>query len=502
MQDLSFYAQAAESNVWGHIWPEICVAVLALSLLVLEMIAPKLRNRLIPATALAGLGVITLTFIFSLAGDWHSGETFAGLLWQSEFSQAMRLFFLLGGMFVCFLGLITLEGRNVPRVEFFHIVLVVTAALMLLPQSNHFVLLFIALETVTVGFYILVSYFRNQPISLEAGLKYLILGSLSSGILLFGIALLYGIAGNPQLAGATAEGMHFGHLRAFLLSHGDHHLAIGGMILVFVGISFKVAVFPFQIWVPDVYQGAPTAVTAFLAVCSKAAGFALLLILATRVFSGDAVTAISIPLLSLLAIFTILYGNIAALTQQNTKRLMGLSGISHAGFLLAGVVAAITVEWAVWAVVFYLFSYLLGSFAVFGVMAYIEGKRPGEGEQLQDFTQLYQRSPFLGTILGIGLGSLAGIPPLVGFIGKALIFIALFQAGLYLLLMVGALGVAISIFYYFGWLRLAFFPSGATEEELPPIEVPLAGRIPLFAAAGLAVFLGFIQGPLSSLFGW
>ncbi|MCC5790707.1 MAG: NADH-quinone oxidoreductase subunit N [Opitutales bacterium] len=503
MDDLQYFKDAAASNEWSLIWPEISVGLLALSLLVVEMLVPKMKNRLVPMIAMIGLSVITVTLVLSWVGMGVSyGESFAGLLFQSGFGESMRLFFLLGGLFICFLGYVTLQGRAIPRVEFFHIVLVVTAALMLLAQSNHFVMIFITLETVTIGFYILVSYFRNQPISLEAGLKYLILGGLSTGLLLFGIALLYGAAGNPQLAGATAEGLNLQALRAFLLNHGDHTLAVAGMLLVLFGIAFKVAVFPFQIWVPDVYQGAPTAVTAFLGVCSKAAGFALMIILVTRTFNVETMTSITVPLLSLMAIFSLLYGNLTALTQQNTKRLMGLSGISHAGFLLAGVVAAVHVDWAVWAVVFYLFSYMFSSFAVFGVMAFVEGKNPGEGEELIDYTGLYQRSPFLGTVLGIGLGSLAGIPPLVGFIGKALVFIALFQAGLYVLLLVGALSVAISIFYYFGWMRTAFFGDGPdTEKDYPAIEVPLPKRVPLAIIAGITVFLGFIQVPLAAVLG-
>jgi len=214
-------------------------------------------------------------------------------------SQFLRLFFLTTSILVSILGTIALAKQKLPRIEFFHLVLVVTAAMMLLAQANHFVLLFVALETVTIGFYILVSYFRTSPLSLEAGLKYLIMGSLSSAILLFGIMLLYGVAGNPALAGSSGDAMNFDALRRFLALNPDNFLASVGIVLVLCGVAFKIGAVPFQIWIPDVYQGAPTPVTAFLAVGSKAAGFAVLLVLTQTAFAPY--QGLMIPLLGLIA---------------------------------------------------------------------------------------------------------------------------------------------------------------------------------------------------------
>jgi NADH-quinone oxidoreductase subunit N len=406
----------------------------------------------------------------------------------------------LSALLVCLLGRVSLAKQPMPRVEFYHIVLVVTGAMMLLAQSNHFVNLFVALETLTIGLYILVAYFRTQTASLEAGLKYLVMGALSSGMLLFGIVLLYGIAGNPTLPAHSAQGLNYGELARFLAANPHNFVASLGIVLVLAGVAFKIGAFPFQIWIPDVYQGAPTPVTAFLAVASKAAGFAVLLGLCGPHGPFASYNWLVTPVLMLMAVATILFGNIAALTQHNVKRLIGLSGVSHAGFLLIGVVAARDTPLAVGAVYFYLFSYLIASFAVFGVMAHVAG--PDDADQeLDHYAGLGKENPFLAIVLAIGLGSLAGIPPLVGFMGKLFIFIAAFQAGHGSTLAVAVVGVVLSIYYYFGWIKAAFFETWTPSNDAAPLR---PARTPVSTLAGIAlgalalgsVVLGFYQGPL------
>jgi NADH-quinone oxidoreductase subunit N len=240
--------------------------------------------------------------------------------------------------------------------------------------------------------------------------------------------------------------MHYPALAQFLVANPHNFLAGVGIVLVLVGVAFKIGAFPFQIWVPDVYQGAPTPVTAFLAVGSKAAGFAVLLVLTRDVFASY--DWLVTPALTAMAAATILFGNIAALTQHNVKRLIGLSGVSHAGFLLLGVVALsgpVASVSATGAIYFYLFAYLIASFAVFGVMAHIGGADDSD-QTLDHYAGLAKENPFLATILAIGLGSLAGIPPLAGFMGKLFVFIAAFQAGARWLLVIAAAGVVISIY--------------------------------------------------------
>jgi NADH-quinone oxidoreductase subunit N len=416
-----------------------------------------------------------------------SGALFGGLIQQTDTVQWMRGFFVLSALFVTYLGQIYLSKHTLARTEFYHLVLIVAAGMMLLVQSSHFVMLFVALETVTVAFYVLVAYGRTSSLSLEAGLKYLILGAMSSAILLFGIVLLYGVAGNPGLEGATGDGLNFTQLQAFIELNATNLLVQLGALLVLAGIFFKIGAVPFQIWVPDVYQGAPTPVTAYLAVASKAAGFSVLLVLVNGPFV--ALRDLLIPVLSVIAGVTILFGNIAATCQRNVKRLMGLSGIAHAGYLLVGVVASLTIPWAYEAVLFYLFAYLVASFAVFGVMSVAAGKVDAN-QELDDYRSFARAQPFLGGVLAVGVGSLAGIPPLGGFIGKLFLFVAAFQAGLYGLLGVAILGVVISIYYYFSWVREAFFSDAGADPVQASAGLPVQDRIVLGSLVVATVLIG------------
>ncbi|MEY2881359.1 MAG: hypothetical protein RLZZ15_3739 [Verrucomicrobiota bacterium] len=509
---------AAADNHWAAILPELLLGCLALALLAAEIILPKKWHEHIPTAAIGGVAGLLLSLFVQrdAAGGlacgldlrWAGTHTFNGLLFHSANGQLLRAFFLLSALLVCVLARVSLARQRMPRIEFYHLVLIVTGAMMLLAQAAHFVLFFVALETVTIGLYVLVAYFRTSTASLEAGLKYLVMGALSSGLLLFGIALLYGAGGNPMLKAHTAGSMGFGALGAFLAANPHHFLASVGIVFVLAGLAFKIGAFPFQIWVPDVYQGAPTPVTAFLGVASKAAGFAALLTLAGGGGVFAAYDWLVTPVLTAMAAATILFGNLAALTQHNVKRLLGLSGVSHAGFLLLGVVASRTVPLATGAVYFYLFAYLLASFAVFGVMAHLAG--PDDSQQtLDDYAGLARREPFLATVLAVGLGSLAGIPPLAGFLGKLFVFIAAFQSGARWLLALAAAAVAVSIYYYFGWVKAAFFDAPATgaasavaaDSGPSPARAPMSAalRVTLVLLALGSVVLGFFPGPLGGL---
>ncbi|HTJ77425.1 MAG TPA: NADH-quinone oxidoreductase subunit N [Rariglobus sp.] len=506
MPHLDLLKAAAESNHWMAIFPELMLGCLALLLLALEVILPKKEHGVIPAVAIVGQFGVLLGLLLNFHTGYEGQDTFGGLLHHSENGQFMRAFFLLASILVCILGTIALAKQKMPRIEFFNIVMVVSGAMMLLAQSNNFILLFVALETVTVGFYILVSYFRTNPLSLEAGLKYLITGALSSGLLLFGIVLLYGVAGNPTLPGSSADSMNFTALHTFLAANPGNFLASVGIVLVLSGVAFKIGAVPFQIWIPDVYQGAPTPVTAFLAVASKAAGFSILLIL-LNVFQPY--VHLTTTVLSIMAAATILFGNLAALTQHNVKRLIGLSGVSHAGYLMIGAVAASVLpgalsSQAVGAIYFYLFAYLLASFAVFGVMTHLAGSDDAD-QELEHYADLGKTHPFLGAVLAIGLGSLAGIPPLAGFMGKLMIFVAAFKAGLHGLLLVAIIGVVISIYYYFGWIKAAFFETwraplleGETDPRPGRTPVSFAAGVMLASLALATVVLGFYQGPFGA----
>ena len=485
----------ASTNNWFAILPEILLALLALSLLGAEMVLPPhKRQRRIAAIAIWGQIIILVALLlecvcFSFEGTY----LFSGMIMQTDITHLMRGFFLICSILVCYMGKSYLDSRKLPKTEFFHLVIIIAAAMMLLVQSANFVMLFVALETVTVAFYVLVAYCRTNPLSLEAGLKYLILGAFSSAILLFGIVLLYGIAGNPMYSISTGNALGFSELTTFISVHEGSLIIRVGAVLVVAGLCFKIAAVPFQIWVPDVYQGAPTPVTAYLTVASKAAGFVVLLQLLKGPFSG--LGTFLEPLLTVIAIATILFGNIAAVTQCNVKRLLGLSGIAHAGYLLVGVIAATKVPWASYAVIFYFATYLLASFTVFGVIQQIAGSNDSGPEQ-EDLENLSRKRPFQSAVLTIGLGSLAGIPPLGGFIGKLFIFIAAYQAGLFALLGVALCGVVISIYYYFDLIRVMYFSPAPEDTAGDGLKPALADRFVFGALATAIVVVGLFPAVL------
>jgi NADH-quinone oxidoreductase subunit N len=485
---------------WGAILPEIILGVGALVLLVLEVLLPALK-RWLPHLAIAlqaGLAAWLAWALIAADTGAETRELFGGMLAQDGRTDLIRIFFLLSGVVVCHLGMTWLRDRPYAKVEFFHLVLVINAAFLLLVQSAHFAMLFVALETVTIGFYILVAYARSSSLSLEAGLKYLITGSLSSGIMLFGIVLLFGAASNPLFESATTTPLQFGAFADFVTGYyretgGQLPLyALVGAGLVLAGVAFKIGLVPFQIWIPDVYQGAPVPVTAFLAVASKAAGVFVLLNLLQGPFAG--LEAVTIPLLTVFTGLTLLFGNLAALPQRNVKRLMGLSGVAHAGILILGVLAAREQAWLVPVVFFYLTVYALASFGVFEVMAHV-GPREDAEQEFEDYSELLQQQPVLGGALVLGLGSLAGIPPLAGFIAKVLIFYGALQAGLYVLLGLAIFGVVCSIYYYFGWLRASVTKSLFPDEERGTPRSPLAGaRLILYTVSALTLLFGLYQG--------
>ena len=506
---------------WMALAPELGVAALALLVLVVEIMPLGRWRRLAHTGVCAGLAAIGTGIVASCPLDATTGpqQLFNGLIEQGVFfpAGAPQLFFLTAALLTLWLAWRPRLRTSSPGGEFAHIVLVVTAALMLLVQSAHFVMLFVALETVAVGLYVLVACNRENTASLEAGAKYLVLGGLGSALMLFGMVLLYGVAGNPLLPGGGAglDSLGFAHIGTFLKTNGANPLALAGVALTIAGVAFKIGMFPFQIWVPDVYQGAPMPTVAFLAVASKAAGVLALLILlgkpfAPLVLASSGHTGALHALIALMAGATLVFSNLSALGQTNVKRLMGLSGVSHAGFLLMGILAAQHkgATLALPAVAVYLAAYLAGVFATLGVVNEMTGlKNDGEDDsatqEISDYQLLSSRNPFLAGILAIGVGSLAGIPPSLGFIAKFLVIAAAFQAGLWTLAALALLCVGAGVYYYFSWLREVFQRIWVAEErraELSrPIHVPLYSKIVLFLLALVLLTGGIAQGLLLAL---
>src|SRR5437867_2337388 len=306
---------------------EMAVVALGLGLLLLDLWTPLEQKRPLGYAAAAALGLV---FLFSFSTFVDSGTTataFNGMYVQDGLALFFKRFFLLATILVLIVSVEFADRIATGISEYYALILFALSGMMFAASANDFSLLFVSVELITVTFYVLASFQRNRLASLEAGVKYLILGALSSAFMIFGIALVFGTTGRMHFTALAARGHDFSANRVFQL----------GLLLVLVGLGFKIAAFPFQIWAPDVYQGAPSPTTAFLAVGSKAAGFVLLL--RVLFIAVPDITAQWSSLLIVISAATILYGNLCAIPQRNLKRLLGYSSIAHAGYLLLGVAA-------------------------------------------------------------------------------------------------------------------------------------------------------------------
>jgi NADH-quinone oxidoreductase subunit N len=453
---------------------EIAVAALAMGLLLVDLWTPAHLKRSLGYVAAAGVAAILLAS-FALG----TGAAFGQMYVLDGFALFFKRFFLLATVIVL---LISVEfSDRIPGgiAEFYSLILFALCGMLFASSANDFILVFVSLELITVTFYVLNSFQRTRLASLEAGVKYLILGALATAFTVYGIALIFGTTGKTN----------FGAIASVAATVANKPLFLLGLLMVMVGIGFKIAAFPLQIWAPDVYQGSPVPATAFLAVGSKAAGMAVLV----RVLFS-AVPAITVDwagLLMLIAGVTILYGNLCAIPQRNLKRLLGYSSIAHAGYLLLGIAAMNTAGTS--AILYYLSGYLFTVLAAFTVIAIV--MRGTQDEDIGALAGLHQRSPLLAIALSFSMVSLAGIPPLAGFFGKFLLIRAVLergalQPGYYWLIGVALIGVVISFYYYLGVVRAIFWPGPVANLER--IEVSWPSRaVLIFCMLGM-LYLGIL----------
>src|SRR5437016_6131876 len=436
---------------------EMAVVALGLGLLLLDLWTPLGMKRQLGYAAAAALGFVLL---FSFSSFIDAGVTvtaFKGMYVQDGLALFFKRFFLVAAIIVLILSVEFADRILTGIAEYYALILFALSGMMFAASANDFSLLFVAIELITVTFYVLTSFQRSRLASLEAGVKYLILGALSSAFLVFGIALVWGTSGTFNFT-EIAKSSTWQAGTVFKM----------GLLLVLAGLGFKIAAFPLQVWAPDVYQGSPVPTTAFLAVGSKAAGFVLLM----RVLFNavpDLTAHWTKPLIVISAI-TILYGNLCAIPQRNLKRLLGYSSIANAGYMLLGVAALSRAGQS--AVLFYLGGYLFTVLAAFTVICLVM-RRMG-GEDISTLAGLNQRSPFLAVTMTLAMVSLAGIPPLAGFFGKFLLLKAAVEQGApdhayYWLVAVAIVGVVISLYYYFGVVRAIYWSE--QPADLSPIQI-------------------------------
>lgn len=471
---------------------EVGVVIVGLVLLVADAFT-KVDKRSLGYVAMSGLTfVLIMTF-------------FAGPIWPSIIPQgfytgdSLALFFkqflLLATILTIALAIdyIPVYERFIPSGspqagvgELFILPIFACAGLMWMVSAADFIMIFVALELVTISFYVLVASMRRSLGSLEAGVKYLVLGALSTGFLVYGITWISGMTGQTGL----------GPIKAVLpMIDPSHHAAVlFGFGLVLVALGFKVAAVPFQFWVPDVYQGAPTPVTAYLSVASKAAGFIVLLRVVEPFLSAPAFAPKVLTILSILAGATLIYGNLAVLPQTNLKRLLAYSSIAHAGYLLVGV-ASVEAYGAWTAVAFYLAGYLLMTFLSFIVMVLVSNVTGGD--DVSDFNGLGTRAPFLALAMLLSMLSLAGMPFTVGFLGKFFIFEAAVQAKQYVLVGLGMITVACGFYYYLKVVRAMYWQPA--PENAPAIPVPALTKLLIVLLSIAIIFLGIFPQPVLAL---
>jgi NADH-quinone oxidoreductase subunit N len=459
---------------------EIDVLVLGMAILLCETFTSTIDKKVFAYAGIVGLTIVFIATFFLAPGP--SADEATGL-WNFYAADTLAIFFKRFTLFTTIIvlimmidyapvvrGVVDRAGSNLG--EFFSLPLLTCAGLMYLVSAVDFIFIFVSLELVSISFFVLVSFTRKNPVALEAGVKYLILGGVSAAFLVYGITWIFGATGETNLQRITAS---------FATGKIDIYAATFGAVLIIVGLGFKIAAVPFQIWVPDVYQGAPTPVTAFLSVGSKAAGFVVLI----RVLQPFLMLPKMQRLVVLLALLTVIYGNLAALPQNNLKRLLGYSSIAHAGYLLIGIAC-----FDGRAVTFYLVAYLLMTLLSFAVLIIVAQQT---GDEISTFDGLAKRAPFLAFAMLIAMASLAGVPFTAGFFGKFFIFVSAIAQKQIALVAVGIVTVACGFYYYLKVVRAMYWQPSVGSD---PISVSRMSRAMIVLLTVATILFGVYPQPI------
>jgi NADH-quinone oxidoreductase subunit N len=456
------------------ILPEILLVVLAGLVMALDVVWTESRRRALGLVTAGGLALIAVVALVVVRPD--GSLILGGMMRNDGLALFFRVLFIFSGLVV---ALISVDSPGVARKgEYYAIVLGAVLGMNFMASAADLIMLYLALETTSIALYLLAGFLREDDKSAESGLKYFLFGSFTSAIMLYGFSLLYGFTGQTNL---------------YVLSEA---LAAGGLplpavllaaLLVLVGFGFKVSAVPFHFWSPDVYEGAPTPITAFISVASKAAGFAVLVRVMLAVFPD--LSGYWGPLVAVISVFTMTLGNTLALAQRNIKRLLAYSSIAQAGYALIGL-AALS-EAGIAAVLFYLLIYTVTNLVTFGVI--VLASRVIGSDEIADYAGLSRRSPGLALALLVGFLSLGGMPPLAGFFGKFFIFAAAIEAGLVWLAVIGVLNAIIGLYYYLTVLKVVYLYRSERDQE--PIAVPRPYALALWVCAAAVVVMGTLATP-------
>ncbi len=446
--------------------PEIFLTLWICMLLAADAVPSRISKKHIGNLSVFGL-YATLVTLFWFYINGKTGSLFNGMYLLDPMALYFKIFIVVSTILVVSMSIEAVERFPAFKGEYYFLVLMSALGAMLMASANDLVSIFVTLEFTTFGFYILVAYLREDAKSNEAGLKFFILGAFTAALLAFGISLIYGATGKLILTDiAQAMGTE------------PSVALIAGFLLLFAALGFKIGAVPLHTWIPDIYHGAPTPVTAFLSVAPKGAALAILLRIFFVTLAGFA--AEWIWLLVLVAIVSMTYGNIVAIAQTNMKRLLAYSGIAQIGNVVIGLAAASKMGGE--SIMFYLWAYLFANLGAFGVV--IAVAHVINSEEIEDYNGLNRRSPFLAFAMLLFLLSLAGVPPLAGFIAKLYIFVAAMEAGLITLVVFGLINVVISMYYYLIVVKKMYInePTDPTPVTVSPmmktaIGVAMAGTL-------------------------
>ena len=456
---------------------EILVASLGVLVLAMSMVLPRSKKSLIGYfSAFALLGILVFTFVYN-SGD--SISFFKGLYVSDSISTYFKQLFIISAAMASLMSVSYVKKLTDSRSEFFVIMIFATLGMMVMASANDLITLYIGLELMSISFIILTAYDKKSIKSTEAGTKYVLLNAMSTAVLLYGMSLLYGLSGS----------VNFPDIISFLSSGSNHSMVVLGSVLVIAGFGFKISAAPFHMWSPDIYEGAPTPVTAFLAGGSKVAGFAVLIKILMQVMQSNQSTVV--VLVIALSILSMMIGNIIAIPQTNLKRMLAYSGVAHAGYILIGIVSYTTA--GISAMLYYMLLYI---FATIGAFASITAFSNQTGkDDIQDFSGMWKRSPLLTAVLLISLLSLAGIPPAAGFIGKFYLFTAAAQQG-YLWMAFVAMGMSVvSIYYYIVVIRVMLMGEASDSTK---IKIPASLKLVMIVSAIMILVMGLYPGPITN----
>ena len=441
---------------WAIIEPELVLGAFAVLVLLIDILSPRNRGQVAAWVTLAGV----CSCLAVVAGQWGSkGSGFGGMIVLDRYATFFNVVFLIGTGLTVFISTGYLRREEAGRSEYYFLILCATIGMMLMAAGMDLLVIFLGLELLSLSLYVLVGFTRSRPESNESSLKYLLLGAFATGFLLYGIALIYGAVGTTNIR-------EIGRLLPGPIQ--SLSMLLAGTALLLVGLGFKVAAVPFHMWVPDVYEGAPTAITAFLSAGPKAAGFAALLrVLAVGL---DALRPEWSSALWALAVLTMTVGNLAAISQHSIKRMLAYSSIAHAGYILVALTAMN--EQGIAGALFYSLVYTFMNIGAFAVVILVS-RRGEEGLDIRDYQGLAYRNPALALAMAVFMLSLAGIPPTAGFFGKFYIFGAAIKTGFIGLAIIGVVNSLVSVYFYLGVI-VSMYMRSAEEDAQPAYVTPFA----------------------------